>query len=177
MTSVESIGSRFLIGSFGGIVGTLFHTAVMAAGHAYAPRARQEPTPPRQITASAIKHVAPRAAPSEAEIALGTALLHVGYGAVAGAFYPPLLARRHERPVARGTAYGVSVWAASYLGWLPAVGMPPPATRQPPQQNLAMVLAHVAWGAALGATVAWAYHRGGVHAQGRREFVTHQTVH
>jgi hypothetical protein len=47
-------------------------------------------------------------------------------------------------------AYGLAVWAGSYLGWLPAAGVLPPATEEPAGKNAVMILAHVACGAALG---------------------------
>jgi hypothetical protein len=45
---------------------------------------------------------------------------------------------------------GVAIWAGSYLGWLPTVGILTPATRHPWRRNLLMIVAHVIWGVALG---------------------------
>jgi hypothetical protein len=47
--------------------------------------------------------------------------------------------------------YGLAVWSASYLGWLPAVGLYRSALDDSPRRNLLMLSAHVVWGACLGA--------------------------
>jgi len=46
--------------------------------------------------------------------------------------------------------YGLVVWAGSYLGLLPAVGLHRPATREPAGRNGMMIGAHVVFGAVLG---------------------------
>lgn len=159
-------GRPYAIGALAGLLATLAHTAVMVAGHAFSPRARDEPTPPRQITATAARRALPDASLTMPRVTIATTVLHFGYGALAGALHPVFVERLAERPIARGVRYGMGVWAASYCGWLPAFRFPPPATRQPPQQNATMILAHVAWGAALGATVGWADRR---HSRPTRE--------
>lgn len=151
---LREFGEDCAVGVRAGAAGTLAHTAVMLSGHAYSRRARREPTPPRQLAATAARRAMPRAALTQSRVAIATVVLHFGYGALAGVAYTTLMPRPHEQPVVRGAGYGLAVWGASYLGWIPALRLPPPATRQPPQQNLTMVLAHIAWGAALGASVA-----------------------
>ncbi|HAE50229.1 MAG: hypothetical protein CMO30_07955 [Tistrella sp.] len=41
------------------------------------------------------------------------------------------------------------MWAASYLGWIPAARILKPATRHPWRRNLLMIAAHLVWGASL----------------------------
>ena len=41
------------------------------------------------------------------------------------------------------------MWAASYLGWIPAAGLLKPATEHPARRNFMMIAAHLVWGAAL----------------------------
>jgi hypothetical protein len=43
------------------------------------------------------------------------------------------------------------VWAASYLGLLPALRLLPPATNHPRHRTALMIAAHLVWGSALGA--------------------------
>jgi len=50
----------------------------------------------------------------------------------------------------KGIVFGLGVWAASYLAWLPALGILPPATEAPPRRNAVMIAAHIVWGAAAG---------------------------
>jgi hypothetical protein len=39
----------------------------------------------------------------------------------------------------------------SYLGWIPALRLPQPATEEPPPRTGLMIAAHVVWGAAAAA--------------------------
>jgi len=54
---------------------------------------------------------------------------------------------------AGGSGYGLAIWAASYLGWIPAAGILTPATKHRASRNLLMLAAHVVWGTALAAGV------------------------
>jgi uncharacterized membrane protein YagU involved in acid resistance len=47
----------------------------------------------------------------------------------------------------------VALWVGSYLGWLPAMDILPPATQQPWRRNLVMIIAHMIWGVTLGETL------------------------
>ena len=47
-----------------------------------------------------------------------------------------------------GALAGGGVWMASYLGWLPGMGILKPATRHPGRRNALMLGAHLVWGAA-----------------------------
>jgi hypothetical protein len=46
-------------------------------------------------------------------------------------------------------AYGLGVWAVSYLGYLPALGIRKSAKEDTPQRSAMMIVAHLVWGAAL----------------------------
>ena len=76
-------------------------------------------------------------------------LMHLAFGAGAGAAYallpPP------ERPVARGIAVGLAIYAVSYAGWVPALQALPPADEDRPDRQASMAAAHVVFGAVLGA--------------------------
>jgi len=74
---------------------------------------------------------------------------HVGYGVAGGVMYR-LLTRLVPGGTASGVAFGLGVWAASYEGWLPALGILPPAHRDRPGRRWTMVVAHVIYGATLG---------------------------
>ncbi|RCS25925.1 hypothetical protein DUT91_02560 [Phyllobacterium salinisoli] len=96
------------------------------------------PLPPREIMAQM------HAKAPERTLRTETVLAHFSFGAATGALYA-LLPRR----LSSGPAYGVLVWALSYLGWIPALCILSPATKHPMQRNLLMVAAHVVWGLAL----------------------------
>lgn len=75
-----------------------------------------------------------------------TLLYHFVYGAVAGALFGFLCRRRD---IGAGSCFGIGVWAASYLGWLPASRVLKPASAHPARRNALMLAAHVVWGACL----------------------------
>src|SRR5690606_39020918 len=67
-----------------------------------------------------------------------------------GALYPFFARLMPGPPALNGIAYGITVWAGSYLGWIPAFGILRPATKHPAERNVVMILAHVVWGAVTG---------------------------
>ena len=75
---------------------------------------------------------------------------HIGYAVAAGAVYGTTAAGLKLPPALRGAGYGLALWAASYLGWLPATGLYRPATREPLARNALIIAAHLLWGATLG---------------------------
>jgi hypothetical protein len=137
------LGSRVLIGGIAGFAATLAMTSAMARLHRRLPRHEQYPLTPREIIASGADKL---------DLELGdsasrdlTIAAHFAYGAGCGA----LITVAHPRIGKRaGALAGVAVWLASYLGWIPAVGLLKPATRHPPRRNLLMVAVHLVWGAA-----------------------------
>jgi len=129
---------RLVVGALAGIGGTFAMTAVMTRLHRrLTPRSRY-PLPPSEIVAATMPRAPARIFP--ALVMLG----HFAYGAATGA----LLALASPRPgPAVGALYGVGVWIASYLGWIPAAGILKPATAHPPERNALMIAAHLVWGA------------------------------
>ena len=54
------------------------------------------------------------------------------------------------RLAARGALFGLLVWGVSYLGWVPAAKILPPAHRDRRDRQVTMVIAHLVFGASLG---------------------------
>ncbi|MDQ0769419.1 hypothetical protein QF031_002168 [Pseudarthrobacter defluvii] len=73
---------------------------------------------------------------------------HFGYGIAGGSLFA--LARWKRPTVGTGLAYGAVVWAAGYEGWLPAMGILPPAHRDKPGRAVTVLVAHLLYGAVLG---------------------------
>lgn len=46
--------------------------------------------------------------------------------------------------------FGLTVWAASYGGWLPIAGVLPPAHRDKPGRAFSIIAAHIVYGVTLG---------------------------
>ncbi len=135
--------SRLLLGALAGIVGTAAMTAVMRRLHRRLPPPERYPLPPREIVQQVVPHATSDALSESGRQEL-TMAAHFGYGAATGALYALI---RPGDALLPGAAYGVLVWAASYLGWIPAFGILESATRHPRHRNALMVAAHLVWGA------------------------------
>jgi hypothetical protein len=138
-----------MAGAVAGFLATLPMTAAMAAGRRMLPRAERYPLPPRLI----VERVLAGRGGEDAQRFLA-AFMHYAYGGATGAAYPRLAALLGGEGPASGAAYGVLVWALSYLGWIPAAGILAPATRHPRRRVALMVAVHLVWGGGTGALAA-----------------------
>ena len=128
-------------GAAAGVVATGAMSAVMLAF-----RRQMGEQPPDAIAKSAAGAVG--AEPAEAEAEVLASIAHLGFGLGVGAGYA--LLPRHLPPPVRGVAVALAVWAVSYQGWVPALGILPPADDDRPERQKVMVGAHVVFGAVLG---------------------------
>ena len=141
-----------LLGATAGALATVAMSAVMVAAKRAGVTGE---LPPEQITRSAIaaSSVEPLDDLTEAAIAVVT---HIGFGATAGALFGLLTARtvaaRGSFAIAAftGMIYATGIWLVSYQGWVPALGIMPPASRDRPGRVVTMLVAHWVYGAALG---------------------------
>lgn len=125
-------------------------TIFMLAAHRLLPRMEQYPLPPREITESLAERVGVDDA-GDTQLTVATFVNHFAYGAVTGAPYGLLARVIPVPPLVSGIVYGVVVWSASYLGFLPAAGILKPATEHPIRRNALMIAAHFIWGGTLAA--------------------------
>lgn len=141
-----------LIGAIAGVVGTFAMTAGSMLLFDRLPRRERYPLPPREITQVIVERAS--RVPVRQELAVPASLAsHFAFGALCGIGLTALGLHR-RRPVAHGIAYGVAVWAGSYLGWIPASGILTPAVQHPGRRTALMIAVHVIWGAATGAAAA-----------------------
>ncbi|MEW9531368.1 DUF6789 family protein [Microbispora sp. NPDC049125] len=130
-------------GTVSGVLATAAMSAVMLAGD----RAGLMPgQPPKHI----VRAVLPghRRRPKRGEKALGTAA-HLAFGAASGALFG-LLTRDRAARLPLGVAYSLLIWVASYEGWVPAMNILPPISRDPaPGRPVVMAAGHVVYGTAL----------------------------
>jgi hypothetical protein len=77
-------------------------------------------------------------------------LLGGGYGMTAGAFYGMLCSKRGG-VLKDGTLLGLGVWAASYLGWIPALEIAPPLQEHRAEEIAGPIVQHLAYGIATAA--------------------------
>jgi len=146
---------KMLAGAAAGFVATVPMTVAMELMHRRLPWTQREPLPPRKITMRAMKAIGVRHKLDESERLGLTLAAHFCYGTGMGAVYGPVSDRVKAPPVVKGMGYGLIVWAASYLGIVPALGLIEPATRHRAQRNALMIAAHLVWGATLGLLTAW----------------------
>ena len=145
--------NKLLVGAVAGLGATVPMTVVMEIMHAALPDDEQYPLPPRIITMKAAEAVDLKKEMGEDERTAAALISHFAYGATVGALYAPVARKIPLAPPLAGACYGLAVWAGSYLGLLPALGVLKPATEHPVRRTALMIAAHLVWGAALGATV------------------------
>jgi putative membrane protein len=160
MTTQKASLSQMLIKGFvGGALATAPMTVSMLAMQWLLPKKVQaENLPPQDITETAVETVneaTPLTLPEkpvkqrEGEFSAPTLAAHFSYGGATGALYLPLTQHLPPSPFRRGALFGLGIWTVSYLGFLPAAGLYPFATRRPAELNILMILAHVVWGGSL----------------------------
>ena len=145
--------NKILVGALAGLAATVPMTAAMESMHRLLPERERYPLPPREIAMAVAEDAGVRQHLDEPERTSVTLAAHFGYGAMTGAMYAPLAQRSQWRPAIGGAGFGLAVWAGSYLGLLPALGILTPATAHPTRRNALMITAHVVWGVTLGLLV------------------------
>ena len=139
------------IGALAGVAATGPMTMTMTAMHRLLPAAEQHSLAPRHIAETLADRTVGRL--SERKRFALTLASHFAYGGSAGAPYALLNRYIPLPPAVSGSVYGLLVWAASYLGFLPALGIFPSAMQETRRRNVLMVVAHLVWGASLGVIV------------------------
>lgn len=129
-------------GAVCGAVATAAMSGVMLAGSRMGLMPDQ---PPKRIARALMPGHSHR--PKQGEGVAG-ALAHFGFGTAAGSLYG-LLARGHRTPSIAGVGYALAIWAASYQGWVPVLGILPAATRDLPGRPAVMICGHVVYGTIL----------------------------
>lgn len=98
-----------------------------------------------------------------------TLVSHFGYGAVAGVAYTFLAQKIPvENPLLKGAMFGLAVWAASYYGLIPGLGLVSAGTKMTRQRNLMMAVGHLIWGSSLAYAEQELRHRGKEMLDGRQ---------
>jgi hypothetical protein len=142
MTTIKQLA----LGAAAGAVGTIVLQGLLEQGQKHIP----EGTPPikkdpADFMLGKAKAVLPPLSPKIEAAAKKS--LALGYGMTAGVLWSLLPHSRWR--TAEGVALGLGVWAAGYLGWLPAAKLMPPITEQTPKQIAVPVIEHVLFGVAV----------------------------
>ena len=139
---------KLVRGAIAGSIATIPMTLVMTILFRKLPPRQQYPLPPRLITDEMAERTGVRPIFRESTLTRVALISHFGYGAATGAVFP-YLERRRYCPMLVGPGYGLAVWTASYLGWIPALRILSSAVHHARERNKLMLIAHVVWGAAL----------------------------
>jgi hypothetical protein len=140
---------RVVNGGLAGLIATAPMTWTMRTANRLLPWTASRRLPPRQITEATLEKATDRANTRNADSNLIDALStlsHYAFGASCGAVLGAVVARSPLSKPVTGAAFGAAVWAASYLGWLPAAGIRKSAVREHKERSLQMVAAHLVWG-------------------------------
>lgn len=142
-------------GAIDGVLATAPMTALMV-GARWSGALRE--LPPQTITTALLDRAS--VDPSPPTTSMLAAANHLAYGAACGALYAAgARTTTWTGGTLLGIAFGAAVWLASYQGWVPAAGILPPASRDRPGRPAAMLAAHAAFGAVLGALTTWRRRR------------------
>lgn len=137
-------------GAGAGVAGTAAMTGVLLAARAAGLLGE---LPPRRITDAALGAADVHGLSPAARRGLAI-VAHFGFGAAMGAVFgalrPPGM-RGAGRRAAAGAVFGLALYAASYAGWIPALGILPPPHRDVPGRPAATVAGHLVYGGVLGA--------------------------
>jgi putative membrane protein len=138
-------------GCLAGLIATAPMTWTMHSTQRLVPRRNRWRLPPEQITQRILAKWGVRTELDHRDREAAATAAHYAFGAAAGALIAPLADRTDlPRPLC-GAAVGLGVWAASYLGWLPAAGIRRSAAHEPAGRNVQMIAAHLVWGCVAGA--------------------------
>ncbi|HXL36058.1 MAG TPA: DUF6789 family protein [Ktedonobacteraceae bacterium] len=155
MVQLQQIGERqagraWLQGGLAGFVGTGPMSLFMLATQRFLPKRQQYALPPEIITEELAHRTHVRWHMNKMQVKAATLVSHFGYGAAMGVLYGVLGKKIPLPSPVKGVLFGLIVWAASYLGLLPLIGMSESGQREPGRRNLMMIAAHVVWGATMG---------------------------
>jgi uncharacterized membrane protein YagU involved in acid resistance len=142
-------GTTIMDGVIAGITATLPMTVVMMTGYSLLPWHERYSLPLRQIVDKLTKRMGIRKHTNQTGRQALTLAGHLGYGAAMGAVYAPIANRYKVSPLLGGALFAMAVWGLSYMGWLPAAQILPPASKHPARRNAVMIVAHLVWGTVL----------------------------
>lgn len=143
-------GRTWLQGGLAGFVATGPMSVFMLATQRFLPKRQQYALPPEIITEELAHRTHVRWHMNKKQVEAATLVSHFGYGAAMGVLYGALRKKIPLPSPVKGVLFGLLVWAASYLGLLPLIGMSESGQREPGRRNLLMIAAHVIWGATVG---------------------------
>lgn len=145
--------SELKSGAIAGFVATVPMSVAMEVMKKNLPWYERYPLPPKLIMMRTSQKAGLWKNLKEPWRSILTWVTHFGFGTTAGTLYSIVNGKIHIPSVIKGILFGLLVWTSSYLGWIPKLGILPPANKHPTRRALLMIAAHVVWGATLGLLV------------------------
>ena len=109
------------------------------------------PLPPREVAESLAVKAGVNRQLTEVQMQWLSLAAHFGYGTVTGALFGMVAPQRRNAAIGAGMLFGLGVWTASYLGWLPATGVRHSPRWDPAARTRLLIASHLVWGAFAGA--------------------------
>jgi uncharacterized membrane protein YagU involved in acid resistance len=135
------------LGLAAGLAGTAVMIALRSFDEKHAPKSipkmSNDPAKAMVHTAERLTHELPKPVQKSAAMTLQTA-----YGTLFGLLYGLCRGRATDRSIRDGLALGSAVYAAGYLGWLPALRFTKPVWRQSFLEISGELWRHIAYGIA-----------------------------
>lgn len=150
---------RLLAGATAGLAATLVMSAFMRLFQQAGMLGRM---PPRIIVEKGLQLTRLRGRTQRSSRRMASVIAHLAFGTLQGSVYAGLLevaSRKRELPVSvrpssiTAVPYALLVWASSYGGWVPALGIMPGPSRDRPGRPVAMIISHLVFGVALAASL------------------------
>jgi hypothetical protein len=143
--------NRLIAGAAAGAAATVPMTMFWEFMHPRLEGEPPRPLPPREVAEALAVKAGVNRHLDEVHIEQLAMALHVGYGTLTGALFGLVAPRDRMRGVAAGMLFGLGVWTASYLGWLPATGVRHSPRWDQPARTRLIIASHLVWGACAGA--------------------------
>ena len=143
--------NRFIAGATAGAAATVPMTMFWEVMHRRLDGEPPRPLPPREVAEALAVKAGVNRHLDEVQMERLAMALHFGYGTLTGALFGGLAPRNPARRVAAGMLFGLGVWTASYLGWLPAAGVRHSPRWDQPARTKLIIASHLVWGACAGA--------------------------
>lgn len=132
-------------GALAGLAGTAAHSVVMAGGKSLG----FMPVPaPVEVTENVMRKTGVDETPEGADFTAAWVSSHVAYGMGSGVLFGMIRPMLPSSPVAAGLLFGGAVWAVSYFGIMPKLGLYPSPDEDYEGRAVVMALAHAAFGIA-----------------------------
>jgi hypothetical protein len=139
---------RLAVGAAAGTAATVAMTGWMLAGQVISRHGEQ---PPKRLVRSVGQRAGRRPCKLGPATVLVSGVADLGFGASCGALFVGIAGRPSAT---RGILFALAVWATSYAGWIPALGLMPPPHRDQPGRAWTVMTAHIVYGAVLGGGLA-----------------------